>query len=57
MEKNFSGMFMEDVEASSGDLSDLATRMEKALADSGAKEVQLTEEQKKKLEAEADDGW
>ena len=54
---NLSGMFMEDVEQSAGDLKDLTARMEKALAESGAKEVELTEEQKKKLAEEADDGW
>jgi len=49
-------MFLDDVEVDGG-LGDLTERMSKALADAGAEKVELSDEQKKKLEEEADDGW
>ncbi|GMI61312.1 hypothetical protein ScalyP_jg4889 [Parmales sp. scaly parma] len=53
----FSGMMMEDVEQSSvSDLDSLVKNMEKGLAAKG-EEVELSEEKKKQMELDADDGW
>ena len=55
------GMFMEDVEVSSvEDVGSLADQLEAALKASGGtsgEELEMTDEEKKKLEEEADDGW
>jgi len=52
---------MEDVEVDSvGDLSSLTDKLEAALMESGGAEqeqLQLSEEDKKRIAEEADDGW
>ena len=61
MSTKLAGSLMEDVEVSSvSDLGSLTSQLEQALKDSGgaAKEnFDLTEEEKKKIAEEADDGW
>jgi hypothetical protein len=54
-------MLMEDVEVSSvEDIGSLANQLEQALKASGGttdEELTMTEEEKKRLQEEADDGW
>ncbi|KAL3943491.1 MAG: hypothetical protein SGBAC_002456 [Bacillariaceae sp.] len=54
------GMFMEDVEVSSvDDVGSLANQLEAALKASGGtsdEELEMSEEEKKRIEEEADDG-
>lgn len=61
MATQLSGKFMEDVEVSSvGDVSSLATQLEAALKASGGmndEELEMSEEDKRRIEEEADDGW
>jgi hypothetical protein len=61
MSTQLAGMLMEDVEVSTvEDLSSLTSQLEKALKATGGttdEELQLTEEEKRRLEEEADDGW
>jgi hypothetical protein len=61
MSTQLSGMLMEDVEVSTvSDISSLTSQLEQALKATGgttAEELQLTEEEKKRLEEDADDGW
>ena len=61
MATKLSGMLLEDVEVSSvEDIGSLTSQLEKALKASGGtkdEDLQLTEEEKKKLAEEADDGW
>eukprot|EP00586_Coscinodiscus_wailesii_P012036 CAMPEP_0172497490 /NCGR_PEP_ID=MMETSP1066-20121228/100751_1 /TAXON_ID=671091 /ORGANISM="Coscinodiscus wailesii, Strain CCMP2513" /LENGTH=158 /DNA_ID=CAMNT_0013270303 /DNA_START=95 /DNA_END=571 /DNA_ORIENTATION=+ len=61
MSTKMSGMFMEDVEVSSvSDLGSLTSKLEAALKETGSvedKQIELTEEEKKKIKEEADDGW
>ena len=61
MSTQLSGMLMEDVEVSSvEDIGSLASQLEQALKASGGttdEELQMTEEEKKRIEDEADDGW
>jgi hypothetical protein len=65
MATRIAGSLMEDVEVSSvADLGGLTSQLEKALRESGTIEqegltqvLQMTEEEKKKKAAEADDGW
>ena len=61
MATQLSGMFMEDVEVSSvDDVGSLASQLEAALKASGGttdEELEMSEEEKKRIEEEADDGW
>lgn len=61
MATKITGQLMEDVEVSSvDDLGSLTSQLEKALKDTGktdATEFEMTEEEKKRIAAEADDGW
>lgn len=61
MATRITGQLMEDVEVSSvDDLGSLTSQLEKALKESGGAkedEFEMTEEEKKRIEAEADDGW
>jgi hypothetical protein len=61
MSTQLSGMLMEDVEVSSiEDLGSLTNQLEAALKASGGttdEELVMTEEDKKRLKEEADDGW
>ena len=59
MSTRITGGLMEDVEVSSvDDLGSLTSQLEKALKESkGAEVTEMTEEEKKKIEEEADDGW
>lgn len=61
MSTQLAGMLMEDVEVSSvEDITSLTSQLEQALKATGGtteEELQLTEEEKKRLEEEADDGW
>eukprot|EP00538_Stauroneis_constricta_P014367 CAMPEP_0119562270 /NCGR_PEP_ID=MMETSP1352-20130426/19932_1 /TAXON_ID=265584 /ORGANISM="Stauroneis constricta, Strain CCMP1120" /LENGTH=137 /DNA_ID=CAMNT_0007610631 /DNA_START=69 /DNA_END=482 /DNA_ORIENTATION=+ len=61
MSTQLSGMLMEDVEVSSvEDLGSLTSQLEAALKASGGaddKVLELTEEDKKRIKEEADDGW
>lgn len=61
MSTQLTGMLMEDVEVSSvEDLGSLTSQLEEALKKSGGAsgdELEMTEEDIKRLEEEADDGW
>ena len=61
MATQITGMLMEDVEVSSvEDLGSLTSQLEQALKESGGAkddEFEMTEEEIKRLEEEADDGW
>jgi hypothetical protein len=61
MTTQITGMLMEDVEVSSvEDLGSLTSQLEQALRASGGTkedEFEMTEEEIKRLEEEADDGW
>lgn len=60
MSTRIAGSLLEDVEVSSvEDLGSLTSQLEKALKEGGAdeSEFELTEEDKKRLAEEADDGW
>lgn len=64
MATNIAGSLMEDVEVSSiKDLGSLTSQLENALKESGGisgdkmKDIELTEEEKKKIAEELDDGW
>jgi hypothetical protein len=61
MSTRITGGLMEDVEVSSvEDLGSLTSQLEKALREAGGadeKELEMTEEDKKRIVAEADDGW
>lgn len=61
MATKMAGMFMEDVEVSSvDDVGSLANQLEAALKASGGtsdEELEMSEEEKKRIEEEADDGW
>jgi len=61
MSTRITGGLMEDVEVDSvGDLSSLTDKLEAALMESGGAEqeqLQLSEEDKKRIAEEADDGW
>jgi hypothetical protein len=61
MSTQLAGKLLEDVEVSSvDDLSSLTSKLEEALKKSGgAKETEfeMTEEEKKKIQDDADDGW
>jgi hypothetical protein len=59
MSTRIAGALMEDVEVSSvDDLGSLTSQLEKALKESkGAEITEMTEEEKKKIEEEAEDGW
>mmetsp|Transcript_38028 Transcript_38028/g.91006 ORF Transcript_38028/g.91006 Transcript_38028/m.91006 type:complete len:157 (+) Transcript_38028:136-606(+) len=61
MATRITGGLMEDVEVDSvGDLSSLTDKLEAALMESGGAEqeqLQLSEEDKKRIAEEADDGW
>lgn len=61
MSTQLTGMLMEDVEVSSvEDLGSLTSQLEQALKESGGAaedEFEMTEEEIKRLEEEADDGW
>ena len=64
MATKIAGSLMEDVEVSSvSDLGSLTSQLENALKESGnvddnkMKEIELTEEEKKRIAEEADDGW
>lgn len=61
MSTQLSGMLLEDVEVSSvGDVGSLTSQLEAALKASGGTsdtELEMTEEDKKRIEEEADDGW
>lgn len=61
MSTQLTGMLMEDVEVSSvEDLGSLTNQLEAALKASGGTsedEFEMTEEEIKRLEEEADDGW
>jgi hypothetical protein len=60
MSTRLSGMFMEDVEVSSvDDVGSLANQLEAALKASGGttEDLEMSEEDKKRIEEEADDGW
>jgi hypothetical protein len=60
MSTQLSGMFMEDVEVSSvDDVGSLANQLEAALKASGGttEDLEMSEEDKKRIEEEADDGW
>jgi hypothetical protein len=61
MSTQLSGMLLEDVEVSSvEDLGSLTSQLEAALKASGGTsedELKMSEEDKKRIEEEADDGW
>jgi hypothetical protein len=61
MSTQLTGKLMEDVEVSSvEDLGSLTSQLEQALRSSGgttAEELEMTEDEKKRLQEEADDGW
>ena len=64
MATSIAGQLMEDVEVSSvGDLGSLTSQLENALKESGGvddskmSELELTEEEKKKIADDLDDGW
>jgi hypothetical protein len=61
MATNIAGGLLEDMEVSSvDDLGSLTSQLEKALKESGgakAEDLDMTEESKKRLMEEADDGW
>mmetsp|Transcript_96 Transcript_96/g.167 ORF Transcript_96/g.167 Transcript_96/m.167 type:complete len:173 (-) Transcript_96:339-857(-) len=64
MATNIAGSLMEDVEVSSiKDIGSLTSQLENALKESGGindekiKDIEMTEEEKKKLAEELDDGW
>jgi hypothetical protein len=61
MSTQLSGMLLEDVEVSSvEDLGSLTSQLEQALKQSGGTtdaDLVMTEEDKKRLAEEADDGW
>jgi len=61
MSTRIAGQLMEDVEVSSvSDLGSLTSQLEKALKESGGAdgtEFEMTEEEKKRIAEEADDGW
>ncbi len=64
MATSIAGQLMEDVEVSSvGDLGGLTSQLENALKQSGGvddakmTELELTEEEKKKIAEDLDDGW
>mmetsp|Transcript_27596 Transcript_27596/g.81160 ORF Transcript_27596/g.81160 Transcript_27596/m.81160 type:complete len:160 (-) Transcript_27596:324-803(-) len=61
MSTQLAGSLMEDVEVSSvQDLGSLTSQLEAALKETGGtdeKELEMTEEEKKRIAEEADDGW
>lgn len=61
MSTRIAGSLLEDVEVSSvADISSLTSQLEKALKESGGaseEELVMTEEDKKRIASEADDGW
>lgn len=61
MSTSLAGKLMEDVEVSSvGDIGSLTDQLEAALKATGGtkdEDLVMTEEQKRKIEEEADDGW
>ena len=61
MATRITGGLMEDVEVDSvSDLTSLTDKLEAALKETGGadeKELQMTEEDKKRIAEEADDGW
>lgn len=61
MSTRIAGALLEDVEVSSvSDISSLTSQLEKALKESGGaseQELVMTEEDKKRITDEADDGW
>jgi hypothetical protein len=61
MSTRIAGQLMEDVEVSSvSDLGSLTSQLEQALKESGGADgaqFEMTEEEKKRIEEEADDGW
>ena len=61
MSTQLSGMLLEDVEVSSvEDVGSLTSQLEAALKASGGtsdEELEMSEEDKKRIEEEADDGW
>jgi len=61
MSTKIAGGLLEDVEVSSvDDLGSLTNQLEQALRETGAandEELEMTEEDKKRIEQEADDGW
>eukprot|EP00565_Helicotheca_tamesis_P008579 CAMPEP_0185728782 /NCGR_PEP_ID=MMETSP1171-20130828/4172_1 /TAXON_ID=374046 /ORGANISM="Helicotheca tamensis, Strain CCMP826" /LENGTH=160 /DNA_ID=CAMNT_0028397525 /DNA_START=46 /DNA_END=528 /DNA_ORIENTATION=+ len=61
MSTRIAGGLLEDVEVDSvSDLGSLTSQLEAALKETGAKEadnLEMTEEEKKKIAEEADDGW
>lgn len=61
MSTRIAGGLLEDVEVSSvDDLGSLTSQLEKALRESGGadeEELEMSEEDKKRIEEEADDGW
>lgn len=61
MSTRIAGQLMEDVEVSSvSDLGSLTSQLEQALKETGATDenaLQMTEEEKKRIAEEADDGW
>ena len=61
MSTRIAGGLLEDVEVSSvDDLGSLTSQLEKALKEAGGtdeKELEMTEEEKKRIAEEADDGW
>lgn len=62
MSTKLSGMLLEDVEVSSvSDLNSLTSQLEAALKESKGenieKEIEMTEQDKKRIAEEADDGW
>jgi hypothetical protein len=61
MATRIAGQLMEDVEVSSvSDLGSLTNQLEAALKESGGakeKELEMSQEEKKRIAEEADDGW
>ena len=61
MSTKIAGSLMEDVEVSSvSDLNSLTSQLEAALKESkgdGIENLEMTEEEKRRIEEEADDGW
>lgn len=61
MSTRIAGSLLEDMEVSSvSDLGSLTSQLESALKETGATEdteLQMTDEEKKRIEDEADDGW
>jgi hypothetical protein len=62
MSTRIAGQLMEDVEVSSvDDLGSLTSQLERALKESGGiqntKDLEMTEEEKKKIQESVDDGW